>query len=153
MGQQTAWHHVYISDLYPNSHRATWRGSNDIYRWNWVLYRRKILNLGNPPLLLWEVSIPAPCREKHCLCLPWLWKEQIWSFFRRETLPLSSKAVYYRERLEKVIWNKGRQSLCSEDVQKCKIHTENCLPISPSNFYTSAQNLFCTSRFNLLYDF
>lgn len=46
-----------------------------------------------------------------------------------ETLFLSSKAVGYRSILEKIVWQKGSQCLCSQNIQNYKRLMENCLLI------------------------
>lgn len=46
-----------------------------------------------------------------------------------ETLFLSSKAVCYRSILEKIVWQKGSQCLCSQNIQNYKRLMENCLLI------------------------
>lgn len=42
------------------------------------------------------------------------------SSLQKETLPLTSKVVCYSNILEMIIWRKGSQCLCSQNVQKCE---------------------------------
>ena len=46
-----------------------------------------------------------------------------------KTLFLSSRAVCYRSILEKIVWQKGNQCLCSQNIQNYKRLMESCLLI------------------------
>lgn len=47
---------------------------------------------------------------------------------KEREVSLFSKAVWYTDILEKIVWNKAVSASCSENVQKHKRPEENCLP-------------------------
>lgn len=78
-------------------------------------YRRGILSLGNPNLLLWVISISALL----------YWRVKACSLLWRETLCAFPKTVPYTSLLEEIMKVKV---LCSQDMQKHKRPMEmNCV--------------------------
>lgn len=71
--------------------------------------------------------------------------EHVFPLLQRETLLfgtlnklLSSKAVFFTNILEKVVWSTGSQCLLSLDVQKCEGYLESCLPATVQSSHTLA---------------
>lgn len=60
-----------------------------------------------------------------------------------KTLFLSSKAACYRSILEKIVWQKGSQCLCSQSIKNYKRLMENCLLIIVSSKSSVALLIFC----------
>ena len=69
-----------------------------------------------------------------------LGNKQTYLLLEREILTLSSKVVHYTNILEKIVWNKGSQCLCKQDVQKHRRPIEHC-PLTQIQ-YAAAQCLF-----------
>lgn len=131
----------------PTFLRALWTGTDDICTLSGLHYRKGTASFGNLTFLEWAVFMPVFCSKErfYCRCT----REVVRAFIASEedtischllwknTIPLASKAAFYTKILKKIILNKGKSLSCSQDLQKCKRTTENCLPqIAKLHFYT-----------------